>query len=335
MDKILSYSDRLGKNKDFLLEEYQRLLETDAKNHPKAVNHEERAIKDLRKLIRTIDKTLIPSSAISFRGGVFGDSGVMDWIQMMRSQAESMYAKDKQRAIRERKTNRDGEALDGREILWKDGKQVPNSNYGYPLREDEHAYFRTIYGVVGIGEELRDIQFFRLKTSNESAINLKYPIWKPIGFRALSRDSPYQNEYVLARSRVTEFKEIDVGFNLYDLIGKCNKKIWNIDQVAEVYDIFGEEKAWEKPQLFRAEVGQIDAEPDRYDNRAFWLDNEKLFEHQDSGVKFQFRVGNIPVENVRDIIALGYVAKFKTRKGEDAYSIRGYGYCPKPGTERD
>jgi len=331
------YSDRLGKKKDFLLEEYTRLLNKDVDEHPKAVNHEERAIKELRRYIRTIDDSLIPSSAISFRGGVFGDTGVLDWIGMMRTQAEALFDRDKQRAIRERKTNRDGEALDTRETLWKDGKLEPNSNYGYPLKEDEHAYFRTIFGAAGIGEELKDVQFFRFKVSNELAINLKYPVWKPLEFRALSRDSPYQNEYVLGMSRVTEFREVnpDPYFSVWDLVQNCKKKIWNIEQIVEVYDLIGEEKAWERPQLFRAELGKIYAEPDRYDNRAFWLDSEKLFEQQDTGIKFQFKAGNIPVENVQDIIALGYVTKFKTRKGEDAYSIRGYGYVPKPGSERE
>lgn len=334
---IKGYSSRLGKENDYLLTEFKKLLEIDTKKHPRAINHEERSLIALRKFIRDIDQNLIPSSAISFRGGIFGDSGVMDHVDMIRKGAEGMYARDKPRAIRERRTNRQGEPLDTREIILnkKERKMVPNPRYGYPLAEDDHSYFRSVYGVAGMGEQLKDIKFFKMKTSAELALNLKYPWSKEMEFRALTRESKDDTEYILGFSRVTEFSVFDEpDFSLFDLIQKCGKKIWNVDQIMEVYQMFGDNKPWEKPQLFSAEVREIRAEPDKLNNRTLWLDNEKLMMDKDSGVRFQFPFV-IPIENSQKVIALGYVNKFKNRRGEDAYTIRGYGYYPIPGFNRD
>jgi len=337
LKKIKMYSDRLGKPYDFLLKEFNRLYEIEVNEHPNAKDYDERTFAELRGLIRKIDDSLIPSRAVNFRGGIIGDSGVMDHIAIIRQSAESMRDRNRQtRALaqKQRRIDRDGNVLDTRETVWENYKEVPNPKYGYPLSDDEHVYFRTLYGVAGIGEVLRDIKFFKMKLNAETAVGVKYSIWKKLNFRAPVNKRSTDEEYILGFGRNTKFEEIEADFDLLDLIKSCGKKIWNIDQIDEVYDLIGEDKAWDNPQLFLADVQHIEASPDRFNNRSFYLDNEPLILNKKSGIRFQFPI-SIPVENNRKVIALGYVNKFKNRDGEDSYSIRGYGYYPIPGFERD
>jgi len=337
LDRIKLYSDKLGKQYDYLLKEYERIYEEQKISHPTANDFVERTFVELRGLLREKDQSLVRSRAISFRGGMFGDSGLIDHISIIRQSAEAMRDRNpesKRLALKQRRIDREGNVLDTRETIWEKFKEIPNPRYGYPLSDDEHVYFRTLYGVAGIGEELRDIKFLKFKLNNEVAINVEYPIWKKLKFRALPSKKSTKSEYVLSFSKNTKFEEIEANFDILDLIKASGKKIWNIDQVAKVYEIIGKEKAWDNPQLFLADVQRIDAEPDRFDNRSFYLDNEPLILANKHGIRFQFST-EVPVENTQKIIALGYVNKFKNRDGEDSYSIRGYGYYPLPGFERD
>ena len=335
LDKINSYSERLGKPNDFLLGQYDELLDIEKKKRPKLniERLEDRALIELRGFLRRKDQTLVRSTAVLFRGFIFGESGLLDIIEFMKIKGESMYTKggkDRAYALKARLVNSEGIALDTREMSYEGGKQVPNPRYGYPFREDEHVYQRVLYGVAGLGENMKNIKLFQLRSKNEFAVNLEYPIWKWIDFRATIREK--EDRYLLNMTSVTSFNQLltEPG-NMEDMLRKCGKKIWGIHEVEDAYAFYkGNEKGMrDNPLLFEADVQRIDAEPDRYNNRSFYLDSEELFESQNYGVRFQFPFP-VPVENSQKVIVIGYPTKYRNRNDEEVTSLRGYGYYPLP-----
>jgi len=335
-DKIDRYTKITGKSVEFLLEHFNELIEVEKKKHPRMGQEglEKKALVELRGFLRRDLKTLVRSGAVAFRGFIFGDSGVMDIIEFMKMKGEGMYArggKDRAFALKNRFVNSEGIALDTREMIWEEGKQVPNPRYGYPFPEDEHAYQRILHGVVGMGEEMKDARLFQLRSRDKYALNLEYPIWKFISFRATVRDDKRDDIYLLNMTSVTEFKELDNEVNFEKLLRNCKQKIWEIHEVGKAWAFYkGDEKLMRNnPLLFEGEVQRIDPEPDRFNRRSFWLDDEQLFDSQDYGVRFQFPFP-IPIENSQKIIAIGYPNKYKNRQDEEVISINGYGYYPLP-----
>ena len=338
LTKIETYSKRLGKPVDYLTEQFEELYGVMSKKHPtrSPVSLESSTLVELRGYLRRIDRTLVRSSAVMFRGVILGDSGVLDLIDLMIKKQEGMFNRggtSKAHALRRRLVNKEGKALDGRKSVWTNGKQEDNPNYGYPVSADEHAYQRTLYGVAGKGETMESPKVFQLRYKGEYALNVDYPLWKVVDFRAGLRDEA--TDYLLNSTSVTSFKQPDTKVDLAKLIRSCGRKVWGIHELDEVHTFFrgDERKMRETPQLFEADLQQVNNEPDRFNNRIFFLDNESLFLKQDFGVKFQFP-NVVPIENSSKLIAIGYPSKVTSRNGDEYFVLKGYGYYPFPDFKR-
>lgn len=178
-EKLVQLSSKTGLS----LEEIQRRLETIKK---------ERNLKDiqayqvLRGELRRESGTLF-SPAEAYTGIIFGDTGVLDFIEIMRQRAISMYENPATReiAIARGYVDSRGTPLDTRRIV--DFQENPN--YLKPLRKDEHSYHRVLYGVANKGGSLNfdEADFFRLTIDGENCLDLAVPLFIPVTFRANKR----------------------------------------------------------------------------------------------------------------------------------------------------
>jgi len=196
------YASRFGLTVDDLSKRY-----TEIYTSLSDANETVRRKKALLRLTNAIKRERgVAPNTDSFVGIILGSSPVEDEVENQRRIAERIFAKDKERAVREGYTNEDGVVLDRRDrVNFRD-----NPRKGLPL--EGHDYRRTIVGIATKeGEE--NYRLFKMRLYREVAQTLDVPLNSPVQFRAIYKEGGEQ-QMTLNCSTATRFtpveREIDV-----------------------------------------------------------------------------------------------------------------------------
>lgn len=318
-NKIKKYSEQIGKDEIELLNELAGYYEED-KATSKRRTEDAYWTKAIRALRRQYRKDHIRSTAITFTGYIFGDSGVNDFVDLMKKKAYRIWATDRSRAINKNYTNDKGEPLDRREqINFED-----NPRYLLPFRETDHSWFRDLYGIAGKGNDWKETKFFSIRISGEDARNLDNLLHQGVKFRATIRsDSP---EYVLNATSVTKFSILDEIPNPEKLIRNCGKEIYRITELDKIVDMALDESDNPLPVLVEAIVHNINPEPHaKTNNRTIVLDDEDL--PMDAQGTFCYMPFHIPLDFKEDdqVIFLAKLSK-SNFGGKERVVLNSMGY---------
>jgi len=315
-EKLEQYSKQLGidiiKLEDELIEYYKE----DKANHKRSsdLKHWEIAHYTLRRQHRTG----IKSPALTFVGYIFGDSGLIDFVEIMKRKALAIYSLDKERAVQMHLTTPDGIPLDTRERV--DFKENPR--FLQPFREDDHSWSRTLYGIAGIGNQMKDTKFFSLRFSGDKAREIIPPFNKLVRFRATIRNSG--NDFELNATSVTKIEELDETLEEEKIeeILRNTKDIYRIIELEKVFELTESNT----PILVEAVVNSISPEPlPKSNNRIIFLDDPDL--PLDAQGVVCFMPYHIPLDFKEDsrVIFLGTLSK-STLNNQERIVINGLGY---------
>jgi len=316
-EKIEGYSKQLGKDIEILKKQLIEFYEADKATHKRSSEDKnwEIANKALRRILRHEDGG-IRSKAIAFTGYVFGDSGLIDFVDLMKKKAKRVYGIDRERAIAKHLTNDRGEPLDTREkVNFED-----NSRYLEPFREEDHSWQRTIYAMSGKGPEMKEIKFSTIVFRDEQAHELKPNLNSGAQFRANEKtSSPY---YELNATSVTKLKDYPIKADIEKMIRTCGPKIYRITELDKVVDLI-EKRA---VVLVEAIVHSINPEPNaKTGNRSVLLDDEDL--PMDAKGTWCYMPYHIPLDFKEDseVIFLATLSK-TTLGGKEVVVMNGLGY---------
>ncbi len=271
------------------------------------------------------------SPAPTWTGIIFGDSGLMDFIEIMKRKAEYLYKnpETKQKALTDMLVDRNGVPLDPREKV--NYGRDENPNYGRPFPEDEHSYYRALYGVCSRGTEFTDIQFFRLNINDESAVEVEYPVRTTVQFRANPKRKPKYGFLDLNAISNKDLQVISVASDIPDIIDALDMTTWRTYSIGDLSTLYGMHKNDRSvPVLLFANVATINPEVnDKTGNRTLWIDDADLESFDTPGVAL-FIKGDVPLNFGLDSKVLFVGKPSKIGSGEDErfiFDAKGY-YAP-------
>lgn len=320
-NKIEEYCKQLGKEELDLYKQLVEFYKEDIGTHKRTsdLKHWQMAHRSLRRILRSEDGG-IRSKAIAFTGYVFGDTGVIDFVDLMKKKARKVYAIDRERAIAKHLTDKEGNPLDTREKV--DFEENPR--YLEPFREDDHSWSRTLYGIAGRGNSWKETKFFKLTFNGEKARTLGSFIGKPVTFRATERtSSPY---YELNATTVTNLQVIDEMPDPEKLVRSCGKEIYRLPDLEKVVELTDERT----PILIEAIVHSINPEPNpKTNNRTILLDDEDL--PMDALGIYCYMPYHIPLDFKEDseVIFLATLSR-TSLGGKERIVLNGLGYYSNP-----
>jgi len=290
--------------------------------------------KALRKLKGELlrESGSLRSSAIMFKGFLFGDSGVIDFIDLMRKRALRMYnagGELKRKAIKMKLVTSDGIPLDTRKIV----NFQDNPNYLGELKG--HWYTQRLYGIAGKGHEMKDPKFFMMIWDHEGVKReVPYELYKMFTFRCTEGKTD-RNMYKLNAKGVTRFQEVeDITWKeKQELIEKCGYPIFTVSEIEKIFIQFKDEKNDNRtdplyPVLIKGIAREIDYSINSNGNRRIQLDDENMWE----GSYTCWVPQHLPIEFGLDseIIVIGKITK-SIFNDKEQYSINAEGLFPLEG----
>jgi len=319
IEKLKEYSRRTGMK----LEELQKLLlqkkDEYVKQHPRSKKTVwDGALRKVRGHLRRLDGSFL-SPSVMFRGIICGDTGVIDFIEMMKRKATAMYNNlaTREEAIAKHYVDIDGTPLDTRERVVKDGKLIENPNLFKPFPEDEHSYARTLYLICeewGTGE----FRFAHMNIREEYIDKLdNFDFNVPYKFRAILNEKG--DIYKLNATKATDFVLADP-FDLDEALE--NVKIYSVSEIDTLYGLHG--KDYKNPLILKGMVTEIGDVNPKTQNRVVYLEDPDG--DWVPAVRF-FVPDYIPIDFVQDdlIGAIGFLSEIG-QEGQEIVVINGYGY---------
>jgi len=322
--KLHRYSERLGISVDELRSRLLEIFNEEKSRRRKIDTAWKISLRRLRGSLRR-DLGLDTSPAVMMKGYFFGDTGVLDTLEIRRSIAIRIWENDPERAIREGWTDEEGRVLDPREKILEDGRIIDNPNRGLPLPEDEHSYIRRYYGLSSKMVE-DNYKFSILTVFGDQAEEDLVPLYTPVAFRALYDSAPDSKIIQLRASKVTQFREIDEDIDVDSLIYDVYP-VYTLSQILELYSLENDTESEERdftPVLIEADVSRISETVSDFGSRTLSLDDEDLFEIDERGIRCFIRA-DYPLEFGVDsrVIVVGRVRRFR-----DEITIQAYGFYP-------
>jgi len=339
LKKIKIYSKQIGRPFKELQDIYTKIYNKDVLDYPNktAKSHYKRALVALRNLLIQ-EEGLDRSSAVMFRGFFFGDTDIIDFVEILKRKAIAMYNNPKTRelAIRQHMITRDGIPLDTRKTV--DFQE--NTNYGNPFREDDHSWFQAFFGIAGEGREMKNPRLIKLNNNNPKIISLSYAPYQMYDFRATIRKKSGSSDYLeLNATPVTKFKVSDLILNEEEKLRLIRKvaNIYSLDELEKVWELSGKDDSERKsylrqyPILIEANVISIYSNTnEKLNSRVLRLDDMES-ESLSSKKYTCFLAKHIPIEfgaNSR-VIFLGSLDKTENRDEEELV-INSVGYIVIP-----
>jgi len=324
MKELKTYSEKLGVSEVNLKKRYDDLYS--------AFGNKQKALKRLRgDLLR--EGGNLRSSAIAWSGFIFGDTGVMDFVKLMKRKAENLYNSGGPRrelAIKNYMVTRDGIPLDTR----KQVDFVDNPNFRQPLTG--HAYSKRVYGIAGLGREMIDPKFFQMNFNDDVVqLEISYQFYKNYLFRCTQGETD-RNMYKINAKSVTKF--VDIGEQLsYEqmskLIENCGYKIWKVSDIEKAFAMNKDERYDDRTSqsyalLLKGTAADIDIAVNDQGNRRIDVNDEEMW----SGSYACWLPEHIPLEFGKDsdIFIVGSITKGEFNEKEQ-YNINACGIFPLPG----
>jgi len=271
------------------------------------------------------------SSAITWKGFIFGDSGVVDFVELMKRKAESLYKNPVTRKRYEGKLyTSDGTPLDPRKQL----NFVDNPNYLGPLKG--HSYSKTLYGIAGVGREMKEPKFFQMNFSDDLAIaDIPYQLYTWYLFRG-TKGQTDKNMYKINAKTVTNFQPTNTTISKEDetkLIEGCGYTIWKASEMEKAFMMNKDSKRKDRtdqsiPLLIKGNAREIIYTPNKNNNRRIELADEDMW----SGSYTCWIPEHIPLEFGKDspIVVVGSILK-REFNDEPQYQVNANGILPLQG----
>lgn len=333
-DKITKYAKKLGKSPSELekqLSEAYKFLSNTVKDKSESTLWRMAYSRWFGTLRRETGSVFSP--APTWTGFIIGETGLMDFIEIMKRKAEYLYndPNRREKALADMLVDRNGTPLDPREKI--NYGRDENPNFGRPFPEDEHSYYRALYGVASKGTELLedDLQFFRYNINDDNAVNVTYPVRTLAQFRANARRRPKYGFLDLNAISNKEVMMSPVKGDIPDVIERLEITTWkpySMDDLDTVYGMYKDDKS--VPVLLFANVATINPEVNtKTGNRTLWVDDiEGDFDKP--GIAL-FLPGNIPIEFGLDSKVLFVGRVDKIGGAEDARIVfQAFGYYAPP-----
>lgn len=272
------------------------------------------------------------SSAVMWKGFIFGDTGIIDFVDLMKKKALKMYNNPETRR----------HAIDVLKIITKDGtpldtRKVVNfqDNQHYMQELKGHSYSRTMYGVAGKGREMENIKFFQLNWGDKVAENdVPFEFYKMYMFRGTIGKTD-RNMHKINAKGVTTFKEVE-DISLDDkvkMIYESGYNVWNVSEIKKAFTLNMDEKREDRTNqsygiLLRGVAAEIDYTVNDQGNRRININDEEMWE----GSYTCWVPGHIPLEFGEDseIIVVGKITK-TTFNNKEQFNINCEGLIPLAG----
>lgn len=142
-------------------------------------------------------KKRLQSPAKLFTGVIFGKSGIIDYGAKQRKEALKIWAENKERAISEGFTDKDGNPLYQKGFEGKKGTKIDANDVG-----------RTIMLVAKLKDGTDEPRLTYLSLRGDKC-NLEVPEFKAVEFMANINKNTTETTYFLNQSMMTEFKVVD------------------------------------------------------------------------------------------------------------------------------
>lgn len=324
MKELKTFSDKTGVNEADLKKRYDDLYS--------AYGNKQKALKRLRgDLLR--ESGSLRSTAIAWSGFIFGDTGVLDFVELMKKKALGLYSAGgtrKEYAIKNYLVTRDGTPLDTREKV----NFVDNPNFRQPLKG--HAYSKKLYGIAGLGRDMKEPKFFQMNFNDEIVQKeIPYQFYKHYLFRATEGETD-RNMYKINAKSVTTFSDIGNEIPYEDMakmIENCGYEIWKVSKIKEAFAMNVDEKYDDRTNqsyalLFKGTAADIDPAVNDYGNRRIDLNDEDMW----TGSYTCWVPEHLPLEFGKDsdIYIVGSITKGEFNEKEQ-YNINAFGLFPLPG----
>ncbi len=276
------------------------------------------------------------SPAITYTGVFIGDSGTVDFIDLMKKRALRMWETQREEAIDKNFVNREGTPLDRREKV----NFEENPNLYQPFRPEDKSLHRELYGIASKGKvfDWAEADFFRLAFNDEKVEELEeagIPFYSWLTFRANKRKTKepfFDLNY--SKSLEVDFKvQRDlVPDDLEDLEMVLRNSHWQpitLNEVETFYSLHSDKRA-PPPAILEAYVSDIaDDISEKTGDRSIVLDDDDYWD--ESGL-FGFLPGDFPIIFGLDsrLFLVGSVETFRGDEEEDEprFLFRARGYLP-------
>lgn len=322
-DILVKYSEKSGISLNDIEERYDVLY--------KEFNNEKQALRRLKGDIQRESGSL-RSSALMWKGFIFADAGVIDFIDLMKQKALKLYnnPETRQMAISKKIVTSDGMPLDTR----KKANFTDNPNYMQELKG--HSYSRRIYGIAGLGKDMETPKFFQMNFNDAMAQreDVTFDFYRMYMFRA-TKGQTDKNMYKMNAKGVTHFKEIeDISLEEKDnLIRDCQYRIWKVSDIEKAFAMNKDAKRDDRTDqscaiLMEGIVADIDYTPNERGNRRVDVNDDDMWD----GSYTCWIPESIPLEIGKDspVIIIGSIIK-GSFNDKVQYSINADGIFPLPG----
>jgi len=321
LESLKEYSEQLWIPLDRLKADLVKYYRMDVEKHPKANKHWIRAKRKLRGELRRQGSLFSPTRV--FEGFIIGESGLLDFVEILKNKAVAAYKRDPDRAVRDKLTDIDGTPLDPRERIFTSKGWKENPNYLRPFAYDDHSYARTLYGVVR--KINSDYQFASVYFRGDQAAELKYPFLSDVRFRAMERNTGTSGFGLeLNATQYTDIQKVDLDIKHSEVLKSVMPKIYRLSELDMAWSVLGRDPT--SPMVIEADVVSIKLKDNS--DTVLWLDDEEL--GFDQGVMCLMN-RDIPIGFGEDsrVYLLGYLDSFRGSDGsEERMFVRGLGYVP-------
>jgi len=288
--------------------------------------------KSLRKLKGEIqrDSGSLRSTALMWKGFFFGDTATIDFVELMKRRATSLYNNPEMRdwAMKQNIVAPDGTPLDTR-------KQVDfKDNPRYLQELQGHAYSRKMYGIAGQGKDFTNPKFFLMNFTNDVAEKDFQYEWYRMGMFRGTLGKTDLNMYKINAKSVTKFKVVDdiPLEKKAELIRNCGYKIYKVSEIEKAFAMNKDSKRDDRtdqsyPILLEGIAAQIDYTVNDQGNRRIDVNDEDMWD----GSYACWIPEHIPLEFGEDspIIIIGSINKSKFND-KDQYQVNVEGIFPLP-----
>ena len=272
------------------------------------------------------------SPAVSYLVYIFGDTGVLDFVDLMRKKAIAMFNDPyrKQIAIDQGIITRDGIPLDTRKkVNFKD-----NPNYGRELPEEDSSVARTLFAIaskVGSG----DYEFARINAQGRELAYSSVPLftWKICRFNIGRR--PDEGYLSLNASNAIGLRYEDPELTISKEPAKILREgLWKpitLPDIPDNWELYGQDEEGKKrnvPLLLEADIKEI-REVSEIGDRQIILSDEN------SELDLMCMIKeNFPIRFGLDsrVIFVGEIGRFRSTNEdmEGGYFFRAHGYVSVP-----
>ena len=305
-----TWAEKLSVPIENIQSEFDSLLKEEQTIH-KTLDDEDQQKRALQRLVLLYKKQL-RSPAIGFEGMIIGVGDLFDTAKKMREAAMDAFRINPHDAIQNRITDDIGNPLDTREVF---GTGRKNQDFGKLL--PQHSYIRNVVGLALRTNAEESPKTFSLTLNGDKAEHLKFPMFKPVRFRAINKSEENANQFILNGSTVTTFT-IDENIKMpapADVLNKsCKEMFVSLGDIQEYHTANKDD--FNRLALIEGDVSIIGTEPTSVGNRLMVIEdmNRPIDDFETAGLTCWVpKSTNIDFGEGSKVIVVGKTSQGKSR----------------------